>query len=435
MARRTTIAVALATVLSGGWAVLEACSSDGAAGPGSVEVDGAAGPSGGDGAAFGEAGGEASSDAGGDAGYNVASVTTLELGNQILAMASNEVTNLLYVSMQALPDGGPQAPGGIAVIDETTHTIKTTIPAPIAGGKPQAVAHLAVDPVANKIYASPLFASGAGYPIWVIDGATNTISPNTLSAPSLPITLAVDPGLRLYAWTFSFGATPQGVSVFDVTAAGSGSPTARQPLMLAEGAGSLAVDTANHRLFACGTVPYAVDPSQSAAIDMLDPLDSGVLDHRTFPSSTNGYFVDCVGGDGFANLLTNGTTSSAPVLHELEPADLAVGAVGFIPDAYSSENLSPLNASTGGHGHLVTVVGHDSATGTPKVLFLAVANEQLFYTGHVQDLGINSSARAILAKVHTINQSAGWDVYVSTVQANDAGIDTPSGGLVILHVQ
>jgi hypothetical protein len=264
-------------------------------------------------------------------------------------------------------------------------------------------------------------ASGSGYPIWIIDGATNTISATTISAPQIPIAFAVDPGKKLYVWTFSSGATPQGVTVFDTTLAVPASVGTVPLGDLAEGSGRLALDTTNKLLFACGSTPYAATPSLAPAYDTIDTTTNAIKGtQKTFDPQKDGYFVDCKGGPGWADMVTNGTTSSPAVLHELEPLDIPLPG-NFIPSSYTTIS----SGASADAARTVIVFGRDSG-GTPQFITLSLHGEVLGYKpipvsiAFANKVGWNPDID--LSIVSAITSNDDYDVYVTTSGLTDSHI-------------
>jgi len=416
-----------------------ACSKASATSPdaGATSPDGAVGSDVGTG---GDASPGSDVGAAGDAGPDV-SVTlaaSIPVGNQIQAMASNGTTNRLYVSMVTLPgaEAGANEAAGIAVIDETTNTVVTTIAAPIDLGKPQTIGQLAVDETANVVYAAQLNAAGDGPWIWIIDGATNTISASALTVPSTAVSLAVDAaGRRLYAATYSSNDSmgnpvPTGVTVFDTSMSPPVS-IATVPLAdLDDGSELLALDPTNHVLFACGA---SLDGNQDTSVDTVDTMTNAISAAQvTFSAQTDGYLVDCKGGAGYANVLTNGTTSSPPVLDELEPARLPLGGTGFVPDSYTSRT-----ENTPG-GHQVFVAGHDSVTGQIEYFVVEVVHEKVTWgpiplIGNFKEKVLSDRIYYSTAAEPTAVGEATVTVYVAVVAADDAGGDSPVPTVFVLH--
>jgi hypothetical protein len=340
----------------------------------------------------------------------------IDVGNHPLTFAANHTTNRLYVSLRTPTGGG----GGIAVIDTTTNTVITTIAAPMLKGSAQLISTLAVDEVSNKVYAGPLFATGAGYPIWVVDGATNTLEAEAIAAPETPLALAVDPGKRLFALTFPNGSGPQNVAVFDVSGA-TPSSIATVPIDdLAVGDGRLAFDTENHLLFVCGSLH---DSSQGAAVDTIDTTTNTVKGAQTtFDPQKVGYFVDCKGGAGWSTMVTNGTTSDPAVLHELEPADIRLGdGPGFIPTAYAS-GAGP--GSLADRRHVIVVLGHDSATGRQAFYTVKLHGEHVDYLSGVADfpsLG-KDDEDLVWSTVNALSNDSSYALYASASMLTDNSI-------------
>src|SRR5262249_9122740 len=161
---------------------------------------------------------------------------------------------------------------------------------------------------------------GAGFDlagaVYVLDGATKTFS--TLPLPSSPASgvaaLAIDPSAhRLYGW-LSRGTAPRNaigvwdlagntfVTMIDISDMAGGTPTSL----------GLALDTTNHKLYACGAAT-AITPG--AGCDTIDTTTNTVAAPQvTFDPKTDGYFVGVAGGPGGAILVTNGTTSSPAVI-------------------------------------------------------------------------------------------------------------------------
>ena len=158
---------------------------------------------------------------------------TLPTGNGPLALAVNPVTHKVYVANIGTPNGG----NTVTVIDGTTNTVLTNL---TVGTSPYAVA---INPVTNKIYiannGSPnvtvidgasdtvtatvtlqalttgvavnpvtnkVYALSAGFPgfVTVIDGATNTITGNTIPVGSASSMVALNPVTnKIYVTNFS----------------------------------------------------------------------------------------------------------------------------------------------------------------------------------------------------------------------------------------
>src|SRR5258708_14927866 len=104
----------------------------------------------------------------------------IPLGAKPYALAQNVATQRLYVAL-TIPASQGFGGAGVAVIDETTNTLVTTIPPPKANSLVQALQGLAVDEAANRIYA----VSNTAQSLWVIDGSTNAfMTPIPLPAPA-----------------------------------------------------------------------------------------------------------------------------------------------------------------------------------------------------------------------------------------------------------
>jgi YVTN family beta-propeller protein len=102
-------------------------------------------------------------------------VTTIPLAAMPGALANNPKTNQLYADYP-----GPNQSGSIAVIDEMSNQVTSTVTLPGAGG-------VAVNPIANRIYGTDGLNS-----LWVIDGSSNAVL-TSVTVGKMPGSVATNP--------------------------------------------------------------------------------------------------------------------------------------------------------------------------------------------------------------------------------------------------
>jgi hypothetical protein len=325
-------------------------------------------------------------DAAADGGAVTATPITLPGPAEPLAMAGNSTTNRLYIAM--CHNNGEQ----LVVLDTTSDTVVTTIPAPSPGA---CLAMLAVDETSNRLYAAGGSFGNPITTIYAIDGSTNTVTatfplPPTDAGAALEVkAIAVDGAAhRLYASTSSLaGGQPPEVTIIDTTSTLTVVGSVPMPDM--QSADCLAMDPTNHALFAVGqlTATSATIPFHYGA-DHIDTTTNALSGTQQDFNTTNdnyyasfnfeGYRVQwCQGGPGYAFAINSqrdgvlATSTSTSTLFALEPAAITLPQ-GFVASAISTE---PDPISSG--NTIVNVLGFMAGTCQPASTRGHVRNEQV----------------------------------------------------------
>ena len=251
-------------------------------------------------------------------------VATIDLPGAPYGMAFNPTTKKAYFGCSVRSDAGFTVPAGIAVVDEGTNAVTTTIPTL------NDVWSIAVDATTNTIYAT----DATGF-IDVIDGAADTVKTTIQTNAD---DLAVDEAHgKVYALA--------GESVVVIDGASS-AVTATYPIDLtpaidlSNGAHRIAVDPASQTVFVVGQ-----DASLANTIITLDGTTGAVKS----TASPTGYPTD---------VLPFGDTLA--VLYVGAPSGITIGAAPEIPLDFTPTGF----ASAGGS---IYVAGYDPATGNPAL--------------------------------------------------------------------
>jgi hypothetical protein len=240
-----------------------------------------------------------------------ATYAPIALPAEVSGIGWNHTSSRLYVLL------GQTGAAGIAVLDTTNDSVLTTITGPTSPDT-SAAANLdtiAIDETANKIYV----ADSLDRYIWVIDGATNTISAPLDTNPTDPVAvtdvtgLVVDPAKQQLYSSLKHSVGDSGIVVVDTSTFTLSSTTDITGMVSSHGVG---LDTTNHLLFACG--------STAAHEDVADAFDTnaGVLTSTSVDLGPDRGDLDtCKGGPGNVFALIGGSASS---VWALEPLDLAL---------------------------------------------------------------------------------------------------------------
>jgi hypothetical protein len=204
--------------------------------------------------------------------------------------------------------------------------------------------------------------------------------------------------------------TQEVVDVFDLQ---QGVMVASIPLTdLSQGSGSIALDPLSHKLFACGY--SATSMTEATGVDTIDTTTNQVTGiQQVFDPTTDGYYVDCVGGPGYAALVTNGTYTSPAIVHELEPGD------SFLPDGFIPYVIVPVAAGAG--IQLFLSLGSDLTSGTLQLLMFTVTSETSFQETQFWDLsGFGTDLPTSVAADPVSSR-----VFYTLLQPNGSGGDDP----------
>jgi YVTN family beta-propeller protein len=157
---------------------------------------------------------------------------SLPAGDAPGGIAANPATNRIYVT-----DGGSaSSPGAVWVIDGNTNKVAATIATSVKGFKA-----IAVNRASNKVYVANQGAAS----VTVIDGATNAVSA-TVQVPGCPTGIDVNPYLNRIYVSSQCGQSGDNIYVID----GATDTLTSIVMQLAGVAGSVAVDPINNQIYA-----------------------------------------------------------------------------------------------------------------------------------------------------------------------------------------
>jgi hypothetical protein len=354
-------------------------------------------------------------DAGSDGGTNV--VATVNLGDVPQQILLDTAHTTVYVSLQG---------GGIAVVDTTNDTLTTTIPNPAvdAGGNPTQLFWLAVDPVANVLYAANLYSSV----VWVFSGSTHALTTSFDVSPGSGAgigSLAVDPSAHtLYAELFTQPGAAPSVAAIDTTSNAVSSTLVLSDIGASSAAkGTLALDTTNHLLFVCG-MNTATFEAAADAIDTTTKAEVGAP--QVLTGIDNSYVLGCSGNPGSAVMMTTSVNSASAVLRSLEPVSVQLPAA-FTPDSYLMVEMPP---------RTVLVFGHTPTNAQEFVLVgLPPSEDGGVSVSSATPFGVDNTNTLTHIADGTSNMSGMFDVYTAVDVPTPDGGGTPPQRKILYHVR
>jgi hypothetical protein len=285
-------------------------------------------------------------------GY-VGYVADIPVADQVTALAVNPTTDRVYAAMIDLNGKS----GGIAVIDDVTGAVTTTIAPAMTDAGPVAAYFydqtFVVDPVNNLLYAVEQFSTIVD----VFDLAANTFKA-TFDVKSLDPNcqgfgvnwLAVD-GAHSRVYASCSGPLTAGnvVNLTTISTGGGYALVASLALNdLQSTQGVLALDTTNQLLFVSNSNPNAGEPPPAVLVDTINTATNqevAGMQQNLGPGNA----IGAIGIPGYAVLATNAFPDAgmASTFFSLEPGSVPLPA-GFVGDYPAS---LPVNGAFMVWGH------------------------------------------------------------------------------------
>jgi hypothetical protein len=272
---------------------------------------------------------------------------TIPLTEQPGALAIDTTNNQLYVGLVD-PNTGNNS--GIAVINTTTNSVTTTLPAPFAhseagadagtAGPFQSSNLMATDPTANLLYAMPSFGTSSST-VYVYDGALHALKTSFAVGAGLPQPCTLISWLVLdSAASRLYVACGTQVAVFNTTNDSLVTAIVLTDIQGTYGGGG-ALDTTNHLLFVSNGGPSFGQTTPSLLVDAIDTTTNMETGTQQNLGGTRGNPIGLVGGPGFATAVTairdipDGGIDGGVygTFYSLEPGGSTLPS-GYVPQSY-----------------------------------------------------------------------------------------------------